>query len=234
MRNKGVFWRLIELHTITGGALDIASFDVAFSNLTAEEQVSAREAFRDALAALDSRLVWTAGSLLAAGPMGDDAFDAFRRAIVALGFDDFERIVRNPDSLPDILSRLDLRLNIDSLWIESLGLIEEGTARPAEEDLHKEQYRIVIGSSLHNEFPQLWSRLGAEFERGLEQVNDLDNAPSVYVDGLGTIAVGDRLRHKGFGNCTVKSIPFAESKIVEADFGYTTKFLCLLPEFFSR
>ena len=209
----GHFWHWLESRSdFSAGALDRE-----FERLSPMQRRLVHRGFRAVYAVSRTRLLWAAASVVAGTPAGDDTFGAFRRGLILLGRETFERALAMPDDLAAIADRMGVDLR--DLFVEDLGSLE--SADPADErdapaasgDHH---YTDSPREAFAADLPLLWQRFADAFNDG--------SAPPVQpssfiVPGLGEVREGQYLVHaKGYGRCRVGRVLFASSRIAELEF----------------
>jgi hypothetical protein len=140
----------------------------ALSELTADDIQEFDRIFWSMMARAYRTDVWDAAWLVACG-CGDDAFDDFRRWLIAQGQTIYEKVLEDPENLADIVDKQQ-RFNIFEGWMSSAAKIayERKMQQPIP-DGHREP-PVLVGSSLASE-----AELPAKYPRIIDKIGGCED-----------------------------------------------------------
>lgn len=190
---------------------------------------------------LDRMIIHLAGSLIRGRELGDDSFLDFRNWLIWCGLEIVETAIENVDELYDQLAAKNF--DVDFPFCENLSAL--GIWAPRSSNVQKPlSFEEFLGNGdeksdgpltaelLSTKLPKLWGRFGREFE--FKQKSELSDFAEVYVNGLGTFRVGDKVFHKkGFGEGEILKI-FGNEGLVLLRFAHGEMTFWLNPEFIER
>ena len=210
--------------------MNFHDLEQAFNKLPKHEQLAISKDFVSVTSMLDRPAVWAVGSLVFSQPLGDDSFKDFRRWIVFQGREATMRAIDQPDGLVDILN---FKASDDRMFVEAVGWLEEPASEIAS--------RLRISTSTWTTpnldgikplIPRTYSSFPSSF-------NTTPPAPietnHLSIEGLGTLKVGDHLRHLGmFGVGVIRAVRLPEVGIVDIEFPSGMRTMGILSSFFEK
>jgi hypothetical protein len=170
----------------------------------------------------DTGDLWAVAMLLNAGHCSDDCFEYFRCWLISQGRSTFERALANPDVLAEI--EIPYSNGKPSAQDEDFYYIAHDVYKKRTgEDLYKALRRLNLSAVGNNsitfdwqeytneviktKFPTMWKKYSTYYNVTNEiqnRVNDITT--KVDILGVGSVGVGDSLRHIKYGVGVVKTI----------------------------
>ena len=232
------FWRFIDQQRL-GIPAPVDSheelFLAAIDALDKDVRVAYSRAYRTALDELDRIEAWEATSLLLGTHCGDDSFLYFRNWVIWQGREIKDLFVENPDSLLKLADRN--QLPISDPFVEcltALNAYDQGNtgSRPMPELDPKWTWQDSSSQTIAKHLPSLWSVYGKAFKERLPQS---PSSQEEFIEGLGTLRVGDKVRHLvGYGVGVIKGFPIAGRDLAVIEFEDQERCMGVSSEFFER
>lgn len=189
-----------------------------------EQRTAIATAYQSLVDALNTLLLWEAGSLLNGAPLGDDSFEYFRNWLIWSGEHVFATAATTPDSL------LECDVDLSSPFFENLGVCAEFLPRQAKSNpLSSGQFRPGAwdwrdssAEKIAADLPRLWAVYGKSFCWAAE--NEASSAVSFEAPGLGLLKIGDRVLHKfGYGEGIIVDVLVPETALAQIQFEAESK-----------
>ena len=188
-----------------------------------------------ALNELDKMESWEAISLLLGTYCGDDSFLYFRNWVIWQGRDIKDLFVKDPDSLLKLAHQN--QLPISEPFVEcltALNAYNQGStaSRLATEFNPKWNWQESSLQTIASHLPSLWSVYGESFK---ERLAPPPSSQEEFIEGLGTLGVGDKVRHLvGFGVGVIQGFPVAGRDLALIEFEDQERCMGITSEFFER
>lgn len=220
--------------------------DEEIRRLPAAEALLVRGAYIDLFHRADQLLLWEACSLLVHAPVGDDSFEYFRNWLMWQGREVFERALKEPDSIADLVrGGRDETENPFVEELSSLAEMQQDDQRASRcrapisrgSFLSKWSWQDASTSQMSNDLPQLWELLGQDFSTAGSQSSGEKAASreSCTVPGIGRISIGDSITHRfGFGMGVVVAFPIPEHATATIEFADGRRTMRISAKHFSR
>jgi hypothetical protein len=232
------FWKFIDEQRVAIPA-PVDSHEYLFLEaieaLGKEVRIAYGREYWTALTDLDKMESWEAVSLLSGTYCGDDSFLYFRNWVIWQGRDIKELFVKDPDGLLKLAHQN--QLPISEPFVEcltALNAYNQGStaSRPATEFNPKWNWQESSVQTMASHLPSLWSVYGESFK---ERLASPPPNQEEFIEGLGTLGVGDKVRHLvGFGVGVIKGFPVAGRDLALIEFEDQERCMAITCEFFER
>jgi len=157
------FWALIEEHVIVDeGELELDALESALAKLAPEEIASFADIFTKLWLEAYGWELWGAAYLINGG-CSDDGFDYFRAWLVGMGREVYEKALRDPDSLADVV---DGEVECEEMLYVAGEAYEGATdgeeLPPLEGDYPElgEGWDFEDSAEMRRRYPKLWAKFG--------------------------------------------------------------------------
>lgn len=233
MKDSQIIWNWIKEAkaagiTVTSSA---AAIDALILRLPQERRAALAAEYWALYGQADQLLLWETCSLLQGSPASDDSFEYFRNWLIWGGAEFFARVIAEPDSLTDICEHYGV--DISTPYFEALSTL--GTYATTESEQHPSRewnWHESSADRISKDLPKLWARYGRQFSWDPPVV---PQASSFEAPGLGTIRVGDRVRHKsGYGEGVVTEVLIADTAIAMVKFADESRPVRITSEHYER
>jgi hypothetical protein len=232
------FWRFIDQQRRAIPAPVDSHEDLflaAIDTLGKDVRVAYGCEYRAALNELDKMEAWEAISLLRGTYCGDDSFLYFRNWVIWQGREIKDLFVKDPDGLLKLVDQH--QLPISDPFVECLTAFNAYSQASTDNRLATEfnpkwNWQESSSQTIANHLPSLWSVYGESFK---ECLLPPPSSREEFISGLGTLRVGDKVRHLvGFGVGVIKGFPIAGRDLAFIEFEDQERCMGITREFFER